>query len=113
LKLEPEQFERLVRAVIQRLAQDPKAAHLWHWHSRPDCGDNPAGLERRQHLGALLALLGGAAAPGVLAACGHLSSPHICGDDPCASDGGFDDAAGDTGVCGDDPCACADDPCAG
>lgn len=119
LKISAKELDQLVEGVLLRLAKDPDAAHLFHWEPRPGCADEPAGKQRRNHLKAMLALLGAAALPGTLAACddklpapadGATPDGAICGDDPCASTDGS--IKRDAPPCGDDPCGCADDPCA-
>ncbi len=122
LELSEEELSGLVEEVLERLARDPGARHLWQWTERPGCEDEPFGRSRRNHLGALLGLVGAAVLP--TQACGDPS----CGDDPSTADAGTD--AG--GACADDPCSvdagfdaggdiadastdaggpCADDPC--
>jgi hypothetical protein len=130
------EFSDLVEEVLWRLARDPAASHLWHWHPRPGCADEPAGRSRRNHLAALLGMLGATALGSGAAACdsktggGHLdgaakdgrsADAPPCGDDPCAADSGPkpdgktpkpDKGSPDAPPCGDDPCGCGDDPCA-
>ncbi len=58
-----EEFADLVGEVLEELARDPRARHLWHWASRPGCEDEPPGRSRRNHLGALLGLVGATVLP--------------------------------------------------
>ena len=130
IKVAPEDFAGMMEEVLRRLARDPEAAHLWQWQPRPGCADEPPGPSRRNHLSALLGLLGAAALPGALAGCGGSRStpaPDMAPDKGwCAEDPGHwphdmqpvPDAPQpdlpqkrDIGACGDDPCGCADDPC--
>lgn len=104
-RVDREEFSSLVSEVIDRLAKDRSARHLWQWRSRPDCEDEPYGQGRRRSLRALLGLLAVGTVPAATAQCSGDESTAECGDDPCACG---DDPCG----CGDDPCACADDPCA-
>jgi hypothetical protein len=108
------QMRELVEEALTRLARDPGAAHLWSWSPRPGCDDEPPGPSRRNHLTTLLKLMGAAAVPGAVAACG-------CGDDPCAvrdlttdtRPDSTDPAADSTDPATDPlPESCADDPCA-
>lgn len=69
IDVEEDELATLVGEVLERLARDPSASHLWQWRERPGCDDEPYGRGRRNYLGALLGLLGAAAAPG-LAGCG-------------------------------------------
>ena len=136
IELSKAEFAELIGEVMERLAREPSAKHLWQWKSRPGCADEPWGRSRRRHLGTLLQLMGATLAPTALAACGGDSESPCsdepacgddpcacsddscaCADDPCASDGGAGDSgsadggSADVVTCGDDPCACADDPC--
>jgi hypothetical protein len=138
-RIEPSEaeFASLVEEVLEHLARDPAAAHLWQWRARPGCADEPPGRSRRNHLASLLGLLGAAALPGAAAGCDSSTSntdAAACGDDPCAVDAGptSDKSGGgdapqvkdgattkdgnppgkDAKPCADDPCSCADDPCA-
>lgn len=106
-----EDFTGLVSEVLQRLAKDPSAAHLWQWKPRPGCEDEPYGQSRRNHLGAMLGLMSAAALPMV-----GCSSRGSCGDEPVddsgvdssgdsAADSSLLDARADTLPCADDPCA--------
>ncbi|MBW2524399.1 MAG: hypothetical protein JRI23_09500, partial [Deltaproteobacteria bacterium] len=88
------EFSSLVGEVLERLARDRSARHLWQWRSRPGCEDEPYGRGRRRSLRALLGLLAVGAVPATTAQCSGDDELH-CGDDPCA--------------CGDDPCGCGDD----
>lgn len=122
--LTDEEFAELAEEVIRRLAKDPAARHLWQWRGRPACDDVPPGPSRRNHLTALLGMLGAVTLPAAVPACGGDScgdNPPDCGDDPCgcaddpcscADDPCTSDAGPDGTTCGDDPCGCADDPCA-
>jgi hypothetical protein len=70
------QFAELVQEVLERLAHDRGADHLWRWCPRPGCADEPPGPSRRNHLATLLGLLAGAAIPGVAGAgCSDSSTP--------------------------------------
>jgi len=136
LDVSEEELASLAGEVLARLAEDERAAHLWHWSARPGCEDEPAGPARRRHLQALLALLSvGASAP-LASACGGrprcpdvgvcedapppcddeppdcADDPCACGDDPCGQPGPPPPRPPPSRPCADDPCACADDPCA-
>ncbi|HOD25590.1 MAG TPA: hypothetical protein PKK83_25055, partial [Polyangiaceae bacterium] len=93
LDLTEAEFAELVQEVIRRLARDPGARHLWQWRSRPSCADVPPGPSRRNHLNALLGMLG-AATWTVVAGCGSSD----CADDPCG--GGGNPGQGGTGGSG-------------
>jgi hypothetical protein len=126
LEADAEELAELVEEALRRLAGDPGAAHLWQWSPRPGCDDEPTGPSRRSHLTTLLKLMGAAAVPGAVSACGCADDPCLAGDastepgpdnlEDAASDVPADHepegCADDPCLCGDDPCPCGDDPCA-
>lgn len=126
------EFSSLVTEVLERLATDPRAEHLWQWRSRPGCADEPIGTGRRRSLNRLLGMMGAAAVLPLAtsaAACGKKAAPPVktepiqntapdagpgepidqpCADDPCADP---QPCADDPCACPDEPMPCADDPC--
>jgi hypothetical protein len=90
----------MIEEVLHRLSRDPEAAHLWHWHARPGCEDEPPGVARRSHLGVLLGLMG---ATPLIQACGGGIATLDAGRDggggrsDSGSDGGGGDDAGSDG----------------